>query len=89
MEINNNSLQPGTLVTLSTGVYWYHEQRIDDLADRPLLLLDFSARPVLMDDTADGLTMGGGNRRGIATLLIDGVPRTVWIHGQTMTPVAV
>ena len=86
---HNEHPSAGTLVTLSTGVYWYHEQRIDDLADRPLLLLDFSASPVRMDDTADGLTMGGGNRRGIATLLIDGVPRTVWIHGQTLTAVEV
>jgi hypothetical protein len=85
MEISN-SLQPGALVTLSAGIYWYHEQRIDDLTGRPLLLLGFEPKNI---GTADGAIMDRGNRSGIATLLIDGVPRTIWIHGNTMTPVEV
>ena len=84
MEIND--LRPGTLVKLTAGVYWYNEQRIDDLADRPFLLLGFESKYV---GTADGSTMDRGNRSGIATLLIDGVPRTVWIFGHTMTALEV
>ena len=85
MEINN-SLQPGALVTLTAGIYWYHEQRIDDLTSQPLLLLEFEPKNI---GIADGSTMDRGNRRGIATLLIGGVPRTVWIHGQTLAAVEV
>jgi len=84
-------VKPGDLVKLATGVYWYREQRIDDLSDLPLLLLDFAAKPVgtvgTAGDTADGMTMSGGNRTGIATLMIDCAPRTVWIFGQSMTAV--
>ena len=84
--ILNEHPRAGTLVKLTAGVYWYNEQRIDDLADRPFLLLGFEAKYV---GTADGSTMDRGNRSGIATLLIDGVPRTVWIHGHTMTALEV
>jgi hypothetical protein len=85
MEISN-SLQPGALVTLSAGIYWYHEQRIDDLTGRPLLLLGFEPKNI---GIADGSIMDRGNRSGIANLLIDGVPRTIWIHGNTMTALEV
>ncbi len=81
MESSSN-LRAGALVTLSAGIYWYHEQRIDDLTGRPLLLLGFEQKNI---GTADGSIMDRGNRSGIATLLIDGVPRTIWIHGNTMT----
>jgi hypothetical protein len=91
--ILNEHPRAGTLVKLTTGVYWYRDQRIDDLTDLPLLLLDFTAKPVgtvsSADDTADGMTMDRGNRSGIATLLIDGAPRTVWIFGRTMTALEV
>ena len=83
MESSSN-LRAGALVTLSAGIYWYHEQRIDDLTGRPLLLLGFEPKNV---GTADSSIMDRGNRSGIATLLIDSVPRTIWIHGQTMKPV--
>jgi hypothetical protein len=85
MEINN-SLQPGALVTLTAGIYWYHEQRIDDLTGRPLLLLGFEPKT---DGTVDGMTMDRGNRLGVATLLIAGRPQTVTIFGCTMQPVEV
>lgn len=85
MEINN-SLQPGALVTLTAGIYWYHEQRIDDLTSQPLLLLGFEPRT---DGTVDGMTMDRGNRLGVATLLIAGRPQTVMIFGYTMQPVEV
>jgi len=91
--ILNEHPRPGTLVKLTTGVYWYKELRIDDLSDLPLLLLDFAAKPLgavgTENATADGMTMEGGNRSGIATLLIDGAPRTVWIFGHTMTALEV
>lgn len=81
MEFSN--LQRGALVKLSAGIYWYHEQRIDDLTDRPLLLLGFTQDV----GGADGMTMDRGNRAGVATLLIGDSQRTVTIFGSTMQPV--
>lgn len=84
-------MKPGDLARLNTSVYWYHEMRTDNLSDRPFLLLDFYAKPTdtayIADDTADGMTVDRGSRIGIATLLIDGAPRTVWISDHSMTAV--
>ncbi len=84
--ILNEHPRAGALVKLTTGVYWYRDQRIDDLSDLPLLLLGFETKYA---GTADGMTMDRGNRSGIATFLIDGAPRTVWIFGHTMTALEV
>ena len=84
-------MKPGDLARLDTSVYWYHEMRTDNLSDRTFLLLDFYAKPTgtvySADDTADGMTVDRGSRIGIATLLIDGAPRSVWIFGHSMTVV--
>ena len=72
---------PGSLVELRAGVYWYNAQRIECLEDRPLLLLGYEPTNL---GRADGMTMSRSARLGIATLLIDGVPRSVWIHDHTL-----
>ena len=75
------SPQPGTLVKLTTSVYWYNDFRIDDLVDLPLLLLDFDATS---NGRADGMAMDQGNRLGLATLMIDGKPRGVFVSRYSM-----
>jgi hypothetical protein len=81
MSANVCSPRPGTLVKLTTSVYWYNEFRIDDLANLPFLLLDFNATS---SSAADGMAMDQGNRLGLATLMIDGKPRGVFVSKYSM-----
>jgi hypothetical protein len=79
------SPQPGTLVKLTTSVYWYNDFSIDDLVDRPFLLLDFDAKSA---GRADGMTMDKGNRLGLATLMIEGKPRGIFVSRYSMVRVS-